>query len=168
MEKEKEEIRMIIMMMLIIVMLMTRVALPSSHQHASSARSDRRDGGSERSAGGDLYMEQVVDSMAFLAAAFQTWNEPFLSVKVAAVDAPFLNVLLSPETPWQGKPRDADYNEIVNRMRTETDAFEQMTLISQAPYAVARSTTSDMTHAAMRVPHSFVFWTFRRDSLGKD
>jgi hypothetical protein len=40
-----------------------------------------------------------VDSEAFLTAAFQTRYGLFLPAKVAAVDAPLVNVLLSPEKP---------------------------------------------------------------------
>jgi hypothetical protein len=43
-------------------------ALPSGHRHTSSTCSDRRHRGSERSTGGDQYMEQVVDSEDFLTA----------------------------------------------------------------------------------------------------
>jgi hypothetical protein len=75
-------------------------ALPSSHRHASSTRSDRGDGESNRPMRTDQYMDQVVDSEAFLTAAFRAGDGPFLPVKVAAADAPFVNVLLSPETPW--------------------------------------------------------------------
>jgi hypothetical protein len=70
-------------------------ALSSSHRHASLTRSDRGDGGSNRPTRTDHYMDQVVDSEAFLIAAFQTGDGPFLPVKVAAADAPFVNVLLS-------------------------------------------------------------------------
>jgi hypothetical protein len=62
-------------------------------------------------------MNQVVDSEAFLTAAFRTGDGPFLPVKVAAADAPFVYVLLSPGTPWQGIPTDIEHSEIVNRMR---------------------------------------------------
>jgi hypothetical protein len=65
-------------------------------------------------------------------------------------DAPFVNVLLSPGTPWQGRLRDVDHGEIVSRMRGETDIFEEMTPISRVPCAFARATTPDMAHAAMR------------------
>jgi hypothetical protein len=97
-------------------------------------------------------MDLVVNSETFLiAASFQTGNGPCLPDKVAAADAPFVNGLLSPETPWQGRPRDVEHSEIVSRMGGETDIFEEMTPISKAPYAFARATTSDMMHAAMRV-----------------
>jgi hypothetical protein len=92
-------------------------ALPSSHRHASSNRLGRRDGRSDRSTGGDHYMDQVVDSEVFLTAVFQIGDGAFLPAKVAAADVPFVNVLLSPETPWQDRPRDVEYSEIVNRMR---------------------------------------------------
>jgi hypothetical protein len=45
-------------------------------------------------------MDQVVDSEAFLTAALHTGDGSFLLAKVAAADAPFVNVLLSPGTPW--------------------------------------------------------------------
>jgi hypothetical protein len=96
-------------------------------------------------------MDQVVDSEAFLIAAFRTGDGPFLPVKVAAADAPFVNVLLSMGTPWQGRPRNVEHSEIFSRMRGETDIFEEMTPISRVPYAFARATTSDMMHAAVRV-----------------
>jgi hypothetical protein len=96
-------------------------------------------------------MDQVVDSEVFLTAAFQTGDGPFVPVKVAAADAPFVNVLLSSESPWQGRPRDVEHSETVNRMRGETDIFEEMTPISRVPYAFARSTTPDMAHGAKRV-----------------
>jgi hypothetical protein len=70
--------------------------LPSSHRHASSTRSDRGDGRSNRPTRTDQYMDQVVDSEAFLIVAFRTGDGSFLPVKVAAADAPFVNVLLSP------------------------------------------------------------------------
>jgi hypothetical protein len=59
--------------------------------------------------------------------------------------------LLSPETPWREKPRGIEHNEIVNRVRGETDSFEGMTPISRAPYAFVRSTTLEMAPEAMRV-----------------
>jgi hypothetical protein len=92
-------------------------ALPSSHRHASLTLSDRGDGGSNRPTRTDQYMDQVVDSEAFLIAAFRTGDGPFLPVKVAAVDAPFVNVLLSSETPWQGRPRDVEHSETASRIR---------------------------------------------------
>jgi hypothetical protein len=84
-------------------------------------------------------MDQVVDCKAFLIAAFQTGDGPFLPAKVAAADAPFVNVLPS------------EYSETVGRMRGETDIFEELTPISRAPYAFVRSTTIAMAHEAMRV-----------------
>jgi hypothetical protein len=75
--------------------------LPSSHRHASTTRSNRGDGGSSRPTETDQYMDQVVDNEAFLTAAFQTGDGPFLPVKIASADAPFVNVLLSPGTPRQ-------------------------------------------------------------------
>jgi hypothetical protein len=113
-------------------------ALPSSHRHASATRSDHGDGGSNRPTRTDQYMDQVVDSEAFLTAAFQTGDGSFLPVKVAAADAPFVNVLLSPETPWQSRPRIVEHSEIVNRMRGETDIHEEMSPNSRVPYAFAR------------------------------
>jgi hypothetical protein len=99
-------------------------ALPSSHRHPSSTRSDRGDGGSNRPTRADQYMDQIIDSEAFLTTAFRTGDGPFLPVRVAAADAPFVNVLLSSETPWQGRPRDVEHSETVNRMSRETDIFE--------------------------------------------
>jgi hypothetical protein len=75
----------------------------SSHQHASSTRSNRGDGRSNRPTGADQYMDQVVDCETFLAAAFQTGDGPFNPAKVAAADEPFVNVLLSLETLWRGR-----------------------------------------------------------------
>jgi hypothetical protein len=95
-------------------------------------------------------MVQDLDSGTFLAAAFQTGDGSFLPVKVAAVDAPFANVLLSPQTTWQGRPRNVEYGDIVSRMREETDVSEQTTLISRMLYAFPRSTTLDRAHVAMR------------------
>jgi hypothetical protein len=43
----------------------------SSHRHASSTRSGRGDGRSNRPTGTDQYIDQVVDSEAFLTAAFR-------------------------------------------------------------------------------------------------
>jgi hypothetical protein len=77
-------------------------------------------------------MEQVVDSKAFLIAAFQTGG--------------VYHVLLSPETPWQGKPRDVEHSEIVGRMRGETDIFEDITPVLKASYAFLRSTTLALAH----------------------
>jgi hypothetical protein len=96
-------------------------------------------------------MDQVVESEAFLIAAFRTGDGPFLPVKAAAADAPFVNTLLSSETSWQGRPGDVEHSEIVNRMRAEIDILEEMTPISRVPFAFARATTSDMMHAAVRV-----------------
>jgi hypothetical protein len=126
-------------------------APPSSHRHASSTRSDRGDGGGNKPTRTDQNMDQVVDSEAFLTAAFQTGDGPFHPVKVAAADTPFVNVLLSPGPPWQGRPRDIEHSEIVSRMKGETDIFEEMTPISRMPYAFARATTPDMAHTARRV-----------------
>jgi hypothetical protein len=69
----------------------------SSHQHTSSTCSNRGDERSNRLTGADQYMDQVVDCETFLATAFQIRDEPFYPAKVAAVDAPFINVLLSPK-----------------------------------------------------------------------
>jgi hypothetical protein len=105
-------------------------------------------------------MDQVVDSEAFLVAAFRTGEVPFLPVKVAAADAPFVNALLSPETLWQGRPRDVEHSEIVSRMKGETDLFEEITPISRVPYAFARATTPDMAHVAMRVNPCYHLLTY--------
>jgi hypothetical protein len=96
-------------------------------------------------------MDQLVDSKAFLTAALQTGDGPFLPAKVGAADAPFVNVLLSPETPWQGRARDIEYSEIVGRMRGEMDIFEELTPNSRAPYAFVRSTMLALAHEAVRV-----------------
>jgi hypothetical protein len=131
---------------------------PSSrHQHASSTRSNRGDGRSNRPTGADKYMDQIVGCEAFLLAAFQTADGPFLPVKIAAADAPFVNVLLSPKTPWRNRPKDIEYSEIVNLMRGETDAFEEMTPISRAPYAFVRTT-------AKRVNPFYHLLVYRGDS----
>jgi hypothetical protein len=135
-------------------------ALPSSHRHASSTRSDREEGGGKKPTRTAQCMDQVVDGEAFLTAAFQTGDGPFLSVKVTTTDAPFVNVLLSPGTPWQGRPRDIERSEIVSRMRGETDIFEEMTPISRVPYAFARTTTPDMAHAARRVNSYYHLLTY--------
>jgi hypothetical protein len=58
-----------------------------------------------------------MDNKAFLTTAFQTADWPFLPAKVAAADAPLVNVLPSPETPWHGKPRDIEYSEIINQIK---------------------------------------------------
>jgi hypothetical protein len=134
--------------------------LLSSHRHASSTHSDRGDGGSNRPRRTDQYMDQVVDSEAFLTAAFQTGDGPLLPVKVAAVDAQIVNVLLSPGTPWQGRLRDVKHSEIASRMRGETDIFEEMTPISSVPHAFAGATTPDMAHADMRVDPYYPLLTY--------
>jgi hypothetical protein len=89
-------------------------------------------------------MDQVVDSEAFLTAAFQTGDGPFPPVKAAAADAPFVNVLLFPPMPWQGRPRDVEHSEFISRMRGETDIFEEMTPISRVLYAFVRATAPDV------------------------
>jgi hypothetical protein len=57
--------------------------------------------------------------------------------------------------PWQGRPRDVEHSETVNRMRGEIDIFEETTPISRVPCAFARATTSDLTHTTMRINVSY-------------
>jgi hypothetical protein len=107
-------------------------------------------------------MDQVVDSEAFLTTAFQTGNGPFIPVRVAMADVPFVNVLQSAGTPWQGRPRDVQHSEVVSRMRGETDIFEEMTLISRVPYVFALATIPpDMAHAAMRINPYYHLLTYQ-------